>query len=63
MKPRDIRKKSTEDLLEQFEEMKEQIRTLRFKVASREIKNHQQLRQTKKDMARILTILKERKGA
>jgi len=61
MKPRDIRKKSTEDLLEQFEEMKEQIRTLRFKVASREIKNHQQLRQTKKDMARILTILKERK--
>jgi len=63
MKPRDIRKKSTEDLLEQFEEMKEQIRTLRFKVASREIKNHQQLRQTKKDMARILTILKERKGS
>ncbi|MDP3993752.1 MAG: 50S ribosomal protein L29 [Candidatus Doudnabacteria bacterium] len=61
MKAQDIRKKPTEDLLKQLEEMKEHIRALRFKVANREIKNHQQLRQTKKDLARILTILEERK--
>ena len=62
MKIQEIRKKSSEDLLKLLEEMKDNIRTLRFKVASKEIKNHQQLRHTKKDLAKILTILRERKS-
>jgi len=59
MKPREIRKKSPEDLKKLLAELRDNIRSLRFKIASKEIKNHQLLRLAKKDLARILTILKE----
>lgn len=57
----EIRKKSTGDLEKLVAELRENARSLRFKIASREVKNHQLLRQTKKDIARILTVLKEGK--
>ncbi len=63
MKPQEIRKKSEEDLQRLLGELKEQVRNFRFKIASKEVKNHQLLRIAKKDIARILTILKERKNS
>ena len=59
MKPQEIRKKSQEDLKKLLPELRENIRSLQFKIASKEIKNHQLLRLVKKDLARVLTILKE----
>ncbi|MBI4049872.1 MAG: 50S ribosomal protein L29 [Candidatus Doudnabacteria bacterium] len=59
MKSSEIRKKSKADLERQLLDLREQARDLRFKIGSREIKNHQLLRKTRKDIARILTILKE----
>lgn len=41
-------------------ELRDEVRTVRFRVASREIKNHQLMGQLRKDIARIMTILKER---
>lgn len=60
MTPRDLRKKSAGELKEVLGDLQEQVRTLRFKIASKEVKNHQQMKFVKKDIARILTILKEK---
>lgn len=60
MKMTELRKKNDEDLQKTESELREEVRLLRFKVASREVKNHRMLRRAKKDVARVLTILKER---
>lgn len=57
MKVQELRKKSRDELLKILAELKEETRSLRFRIASREIKNHQLLRLARKDIARILTIL------
>lgn len=62
MKILELRKKSEEDLKKLLGELRENARNLRFKIASREIKNHQLLRQARKDIARILTVLREKSG-
>ena len=61
MTPQELRKKSDQDLKKMLSETREKILNLRFKIASREVKNHQLLGQARQDIARILTILKERK--
>ena len=64
MKIQDIRKKNEHDLLKTAAELRGTMRDLRFRIANKELKNHQQLRAIRKDIARILTILKEKeKGA
>ncbi len=60
MKITEIRKKSDGDLVKLLEDWKEEAVALRFKIQSREVKNNQQLRRLKKDIARIFTIFKER---
>ncbi len=62
MKIQDIRKKSDQELQKTVSELRSTVRDLRFRIANKEIKNHQQLRQVRKDIARIFTVLKE-KGA
>lgn len=63
MKIQDVRKKSEQDLKKLLAETRENVRHLRFKIASKELKNPQALRQAKKDIARMLTVLKERSYA
>ncbi len=63
MKVQDARKKSDTDLQKLLSEIRENARSLRFKIVSKEVKNHQQLKFLKKDIARILTILRERHAA
>jgi len=58
----DIRKKSEADLKKMLGELQGSMRDLRFKIAGKELKNHQQLKAARKDIARIITVLKE-KGA
>ena len=60
MKTQDIRKKSDQELLKTIEELRSTVRDLRFRIANKEIKNHQQLRLVRKDIARIFTVLKEK---
>ena len=61
MTVKDIRKKSDEDLQKVLADLRDSVRNLRFKIAAKEVKNHQEMRMVKKDIARILTILGERK--
>lgn len=60
MKINEIRKKTEQDLQKTLLDRREEVRALRFKIASKEVKNHQLMRGAKKDVARILTIMKER---
>ena len=59
-KIQDIRKKSDTDLKKQLAELRGSVRDLRFKIAGKELKNHQLLRATRKDIARILTVLRQK---
>lgn len=49
------------DLLKQLAALREQVRDLRFKIHSKEIKDQHQLTKTRKDVARILTLLNQDK--
>ena len=53
-------KKSGDDLAKVLAELRDSVRNLRFKIAAKEVKNHQEMRMVKKDIARILTVLRER---
>lgn len=59
MKSEELRKKTADQLHEMLAENREKVRELRFKLASRQLKDLRLLRNTKRDIARIITILKE----
>jgi ribosomal protein L29 len=49
------------ELVRQLATLREQVRDLRFKVHSKEVKNSHNLTAIKRDIARILTILNQPK--
>ncbi len=55
----DLRKKDHDELDTLVRETREKVRELRFKLASRQLKNVRAVRQTKKEIARMLTIINE----
>jgi len=58
MKVREIRQKSEKELQKLLQDSREKLRQLRFDLASGKVKNVREIRQIRKDIARILTILK-----
>jgi large subunit ribosomal protein L29 len=59
MKIVELRQKTKDELLKLLTENKERLRALRFDLASGKIKNVREIRRIKKDIARILTLLKQ----
>ncbi len=59
MKASEIRQKSKKELHRLLFEKREKLRELRFNLASGKIKNVREIREIKKDIARILTIMKQ----
>jgi ribosomal protein L29 len=57
MKNKELALKSREELLKMIDDKRKRIEDVRFKVTSGGIKNVKELREDKKDIARILTIL------
>lgn len=57
MKISEIKQKSQNELHRILAEKQEKLRQLRFDLASGKVKNVREIRQIKKDIARILTIL------
>lgn len=55
MKIAEIKQKSKEELIGMLQEKRDTLRLLRFDLASGKIKNVRQIRELKKDIARILT--------
>ena len=59
MKIRELRRKPTKELQETLINLRDKLRELRFNLAGGKVKNIKEIRQTKRDIARILTLLKE----
>jgi large subunit ribosomal protein L29 len=55
-----LREKSTEELKELVEELKEELLKLRFKSAYGQLDNPMEIRKTRRQIARVLTVLRER---
>ena len=58
MKTSELRQKSQPELNKLLMEDRERLRVLRFDLASGKVKNVREIRKIKKDIARILTLLK-----
>ncbi|MEL4358174.1 MULTISPECIES: 50S ribosomal protein L29 [unclassified Luteococcus] len=56
----DLRGLSRDDLNAKVLELKEELFTLRFQAATGQLENHGRLREVRKDIARIYTVLQER---
>ena len=62
MNIKEVREKSSEDLKKSLEEMKVELFDLRFARATGSIENPMRIRELKKSIARILTVLHERES-
>jgi large subunit ribosomal protein L29 len=63
MKMDELRDMSPDELTEALMEAKEERFNLRFQVATNQLDNTARLRTVKKDIARILTVMRERELA
>lgn len=61
MKIYELREKSKEDLAEMLNEKRGRVEVLREAIRTRKIKNVRELSAVKKDIARILTVIRLRK--
>jgi len=58
MKISEIRQKSKKELEIMLLERRERLRNLRFDLASGKVKNVREIRELKKEIARVLTLLR-----
>lgn len=61
MKPREIRDLTVEEIERKIKENKEMLFKLNLKLSTKQIENTSQIRQIKRDIARLITVLKEKK--
>ncbi len=61
MKAAEFRELSTEELIKKEAELREDSFRLRFKLSTGELEDTSKIKQTRKDIARIKTILTERR--
>lgn len=60
MKPNEVRGLSDAELHDKLKELKSELFNLRFQIATMKLENPMRVRQVKKDIARVHTILTER---
>jgi large subunit ribosomal protein L29 len=60
---RDLRKLSDQELRNQLEDLKEALFNMRFQKAFGQLEDPQLIRATRHDVARVLTVLRERELA
>ena len=59
MKLEELRKKTKEEIRNVLHDNQEKLKQLRFDLAAGKVKNVREIRRIKKEIARILTILKQ----
>ena len=62
MKTADLRKKDKKELEKTVQVLTKKLSDLRFKFSSNKLKNTKEIANSKKEIARILTIIKETKN-
>ncbi|MDY0302401.1 MAG: 50S ribosomal protein L29 [Candidatus Moranbacteria bacterium] len=60
MKAQELRDKNINELNKILEEKINQVQSTGFDVSVKQAKNHRELRNTKRDIARILTVIREK---
>jgi large subunit ribosomal protein L29 len=60
MTPSEIREMTDAELIEALAEAKEERFNLRFQLATNQLDNHARIKAVKQDIARILTVIRER---
>ena len=63
MKVEEIRKMSDEELSSELTSLKEELFKLRFQLATNQLDNTAQIAQVKRDIARVITIQREKQLA
>jgi len=61
MKASDMRSMSQDELTQKLDEMRQTQFNLRFQLATNQLENTSKPKEVKKDIARIMTIINERK--
>ncbi|PIY78455.1 MAG: 50S ribosomal protein L29 [Parcubacteria group bacterium CG_4_10_14_0_8_um_filter_35_7] len=61
MEFKELKIKTEKELYSLLANSREKIRDLKFKIASGQLKNVREVRETKKTIAQILTLLRQRK--
>ena len=60
MKASEYREMTTEQLNEKVAELKKQLFTLRFQLATGQLQNPMQIAETRRDIARVKTVLRQK---
>ena len=63
MKAEDIRAKTADELKDQLADLRKEAFNLRFQGASGQLENTARVREVRRDIARIKTIINQRPGA
>lgn len=61
LKAADLRQLSGDELRSKVSELKEELFGLRFQAATGQLENTARIREVRKDLARVYTVLQERK--
>jgi large subunit ribosomal protein L29 len=62
MKASEIREMTVEKIEEELDAAREELMRLRFQLTTGELTDHTRLSSTRRNIARMLTLLKEKKG-
>lgn len=60
MEAKELREMSTEDLVQKLASLRDEITHLKLKRATSRLENPMKLKETKRDLARVETILREK---
>lgn len=63
MKASELRELSDKELQEKLQELKDELFNLRFQMATGQLENTMRLREVRKSIARVKTVLRERELA
>lgn len=63
MKAKEIREMNADELAGRLKELKSELLNLRFQLAINQLDNPHKIEDTKRDIARVMTILHEKKNA
>jgi len=62
MKANELRDLSVEELVAKSQELNQELFNLKFQLATGQLENSARLPQTRKDIARVMTVLREKQG-
>lgn len=60
MQASDIRDMDEAEIKRHLDDYRQEMFNLRFQIATRKLKNHQRIKAVRRDVARLLTVVRER---